>query len=898
MTANCDAQAARQRGARFHKCALQVNSHHYAGTFRGQPLATDALAHAKAVVAKAVELGIKVLGITDHNDASGVGAFRLAARNQPVHIFPGFEISSREGVHVLCLYPSETNDEQLGRHLGALGIAEIGPSTGPAEETFGNVLAIVRRQGGMTIAAHMTNERGLFRVLSGQPRILAWRDENLLAVQIPGMIDDLPPDVLPIVRNMNPDYRRSHIPEHGQALAVVNAKDVVQPDDLDDPAATCWIKMDEVGIEGLRQAFLDPGSRIRLNPGNGSPEPDEHMELLDLAWEGGFLDGEIVNLNPNLNVLVGGRGSGKSTVIESIRSAMGLEPSGDNARKAHDGILRHVLRSGTRIALRVQVHRPGPREYRIERTLPNPPLVREASGEVSNLAPLDILPKLEVYGQHEISELSKSPEKLTHLLDRFVAPDELLRTRKASLSAELAKNRRALCDARADIDSIEERLGALPSLEETLQRFQETGLEARLHEQSLLVREERVLASVPRRIAPFREALDIVQRELPIDRTFLSERALANLPGKSVLSRANQVLVDLEDKLASISGELQDALEHAGDEMLQVQAEWQVRQREVQAAYERILRDLQRSSVDGEEFMRLRRQIEDLRPLQERLRVRRRHEAEYFKRRRTLLAEWENVKASEFQALERAARKVGRSLQGRVQVEVRSGGEREPLFDLLRKKLGGRLKETIDRLASMPDLSLTQFVEACREGANAVHEILGIPLPQAKRLARAEPEVLLQVEELMLGATAAIKLNTAPEGAPPFWQALEELSTGQKATAMLLLLLVESDAPLVVDQPEDDLDNRFITEGVVPRIRAEKQRRQFIFSTHNANIPVLGDAELILGLSATGEAEGGRARIASEHRGSIDSQPVRELVEEILEGGRDAFEIRRRKYGF
>ena len=72
----------------------------------------------------------------------------------------------------------------------------------------------------------------------------------------------------------------------------------------------------------------------------------------------------------------------------------------------------------------------------------------------------------------------------------------------------------------------------------------------------------------------------------------------------------------------------------------------------------------------------------------------------------------------------------------------------------------------------------------------------------------------------------------------------------------------------------------------------------FLFSTHNANIPVLGDAELIIGLTASGEAKGGNAKVASEHMGSIDMPAVRELVEEILEGGRDAFETRRLKYGF
>ena len=71
-------------------------------------------------------------------------------------------------------------------------------------------------------------------------------------------------------------------------MAVVNAKDIAKPEDLEDASATCWIKMSEVSIEGLRQAFLDPDSRIRLNT---DPEPEEHAELLALSWEGGFLDG-------------------------------------------------------------------------------------------------------------------------------------------------------------------------------------------------------------------------------------------------------------------------------------------------------------------------------------------------------------------------------------------------------------------------------------------------------------------------------------------------------------------------------------------------------------------------------------------------------------------------------
>lgn len=153
----------------------------------------------------------------------------------------------------------------------------------------------------------------------------------------------------------------------------------------------------------------------------------------------------------------------------------------------------------------------------------------------------------------------------------------------------------------------------------------------------------------------------------------------------------------------------------------------------------------------------------------------------------------------------------------------------------------------------------------------------------------------MEVEELDLPATTTIELNTAPEGEDAVWQKLDDLSTGQKATAVLLLLLLESDAPLVIDQPEDDLDNRFITESIVPKMREEKRRRQFVFATHNANIPVLGDAELIVGLAARNDGHGA---LTAKHMGSIDSRGVRELVEEVLEGGRRAFELRRQKYGF
>ena len=885
-------------GAVFRRCALQVNPHHYASTFRGQQTEGDARSYAEAMVAKALEAGISVLAITDHNDVGCVELFRVAAAGRDITIFPGFELSSSEGIHVLCIYSPDTDEQTLGRYLGAFGIDQVAPSSDLSNKSLDDLLATVRGHGGLPIAAHVTGDKGLFKVLSGQARIKAWRSENLLAIQIPGSVGELTPDVRQIVVNKNPDYRRDHPAGDSLAIAAVNARDVKAPEDLSDPSATCLIKMSDVSIEGLRQAFMDPESRIRLNSGDSIPESDQHADLVSVAWQGGFLDGAEVRLNPNLNVLIGGRGAGKSTIIESLRYAFDLDPVGEQALGAHKGIVQQVLRSGTKISVRARCHRPVPREYLIERIVPNQPVVRDESGLVSNLRPVELLPGVQVYGQHEISELTRSPEKRTRLLDRFAKPDKSLFRRKTDLRQNLSKTRRDILDVRIELGQIEERLDTLPGLEETLDRFREAGLEELLQERTLLVREQRVIDAVPERLASFREHLGGLRRDVPIDRVFLSPKALADLPGKEILAGLDEVLERLNRDIGKVVRDLDQALARADESIADIRSRWEVRERDVQADYQKTLRQLKTEAVNAEEFIQLQSRIEELRPLRERKSLLRRLEKDHLERRRELLVEWEDVKAEEFRLLDRAARKVSKALANHVQVEVTAAGNREPLAELLRERISGRLSEAIASLKSASDFSLSTFADSCRSGPDAVHNTYKVPPAQSQSLAEASEETLMLIEELELPATTAIQLNTASMGDPPLWRALEDLSVGQKATAVLLLLLLDSEAPLIVDQPEDDLDNRFITEGVIPRIRAEKGSRQFIFSTHNANIPVLGDAELILGLTATGEADSGTARIAPEHMGSIDSQTVRELVEELLEGGKEAFETRRLKYGF
>ena len=112
-----------------------------------------------------------------------------------------------------------------------------------SDKSFNEILRMVRRQGGVSVAAHITNVGGLFRVLKGQARIRAWLNENLLAIQIPESVKGLPQDVRLIIQNKNSEYRRTRTVSQKLAAAAINAKDVVKPEDLADPSATCLIKM-------------------------------------------------------------------------------------------------------------------------------------------------------------------------------------------------------------------------------------------------------------------------------------------------------------------------------------------------------------------------------------------------------------------------------------------------------------------------------------------------------------------------------------------------------------------------------------------------------------------------------------------------------------------------------
>jgi len=879
-------------GAHFYRCALQVNPYAYLQRHGKEDKFGSEGAYNEAIVQACKAQDIDVIGVTDHYRIGESESLIDHASSEGLHVFPGFEAATNQNVHFLVLFDPGTEINRIEHCISRCVPSDERETKSPlGSKSCSELLERCEQWGVACIAAHVINGGGLFEELNGKPRVSAWIDPKLQAVSLPCKPDDIDEHgVQRILKNKDENHRRDRLP------AMIRAKDVDDPSDLTNPKSSTWIKMVEPTVEGLRQAFLDHESRIEWE----DPGEHDHAEFLAMTWQGGFLDGIKIRFNEDMNVLIGGRGTGKSTIIESLRYVLRQEPLGDDARARHQNIVQHVVGKGTKISLLVRIHRPSERTYLIERTVPNPPKVRDEDGNVRNLSPADLMPDVEIYGQHEVAELATEQSKLVHLLDRFAEIPTDLEERKRSLRSDLADTRRRILEIDREVRDINERLDALPGIEETLEQYREAGVEQKLEKQSKLVREEGLLETAKDRIEGLKQIQQSLDKSLPIDRTFISSSVREELVNRELLADVNNILEILSEQATEYSESLQELLKTGSQRLSELEEDWADRKADAEEDYEEALRELKDADVDGEEFLELRRKVEELRPLRKKREQYQRERQKVQQKRRNLLAEWRSVLEEEYRGYEQACAEIRshEELKSSVRVEVTFEGDRSPLRDLLDEQLDGHRKNLIDNLIDSENLSLESLAQKCREEAEEkLRDKFDLTENQAGKLTGMDAELCMKVEELELPPETTIELNVGDKR-DPNWRTLDQLSTGQRATAVLLLLLLESDTPLVVDQPEDDLDNRFVVRGVIPAIREEKGRRQFLFATHNANIPVLGDAEQILGLTARGHTGEGHATIPDDYRGAIDQTSVRTLVEEILEGGEEAFERRRAKYGF
>ncbi|MGI9012942.1 MAG: AAA family ATPase [Phycisphaerales bacterium] len=644
------------------------------------------------------------------------------------------------------------------------------------------------------------------------------------------------------------------------------------------------------------QVVASPQSTIK--PARRSETVASAAHRLDsITVVGGFHDGTRIQCARGLNCLIGARGTGKTTLLELVRFALDALPdqqSDSAGRRRVDSLIEQNL-GGGRVELDIQT-KDGLR-YRITRSVGEQPMVLNMDG-----SPTDIrlgtgrLFRADIYSQNEVETIADDPSSQLALIDNFER-DQLqdVANEIAGVEQSLATNAGQLLPLRKQIAALTEELGALPEIIEKLKGYAKSAGDAdepvnKAHAlKALRDREKRALDGVRQAIAQERQRLEDSAGQLAARTSSLFPADVQVGPNGEIMNglatALHETSIEIDTLLEEAIGRvdrLAKTVEHLGDDLTTAHSQQEL-------AFQSLIEKHEAARTHAAERSRLERIRNDLL-------AKERQREELMERRTNLIAERERyaqrlseLRDQRFEIRQAIVRRINDSLEPAIRVSLTQSGNPRPYLDTLIEALrGARLKHNIvaqkltyafwpaDLVSVMQHRNRDRLIDDAELNAEQADRVIA---------ALADSPVLLALESVDLLDLPRIELRDGDE-----YKDSTTLSTGQKCTTILPILLMDSDNPLLVDQPEDNLDNRFIFECVVDSIRQTKSRRQLIFVTHNPNIPVLGDAERIFVLQSNGAS----ARVATE--GDVDA--CKEEIVTLLEGGENAFKERRRRYAF
>lgn len=498
---------------------------------------------------------------------------------------------------------------------------------------------------------------------------------------------------------------------------------------------------------------------------------------------------------------------------------------------------------------------------------------------------------LEIFGQHELAELAQDKTRMAAMVGRVAGEPKAAEERPAILK-ELSDNRAGLARVERDQSDLEAELEEVPRLEERAKRFADSEVGNRLQESATLKSEEGVFAEARDRLGH----CDTLIAE--VDLAALAERLTAEIPGiagsrrEGILRPVSDALSDAAAALLTARDSIDAALTAARATTDTAAAAWNEAVKTDRESTSEVFRTLIEEGHKPDEYLATKARLDTLTKRSEHRKTLKKRHTKLLSERKELLmalAENDNAIADE---LRDAIKRANGATANAVVIKPVANPDRSELSQVIARHFKGQRAQVV---AAIEDdgFSTRAFVDAARAGQSEIAKF-GINGAQQRQLLALGEPLFRELEEISVGLAVEVQLNIAPKGKGTDLRKLEDLSKGQRATALLLLLLGASESPLVIDQPEDDLDNRFVYTGVVARLRELKGTRQIIATTHNANVPVLGDAELIVTL----EGDGNNGWVAPHGTGSLDRPSVRSIAEDLLEGGREAFSARQHLYGF
>ena len=627
------------------------------------------------------------------------------------------------------------------------------------------------------------------------------------------------------------------------------------------------------------------------------PAAPRFHRLRSISVVGGFLDGAQFDLANGLNCLIGPRGTGKTTVLEFVRYALNAFPgdeSGDETRKRVEALVHGNLGGGR---VRVTIQTKDGLDYVVSRTAGEEPMVLTLDGQPTNVSLRSAeLFGVDIYSQNQIEGIADDPLSQLALLDGFdLATVREIEAQIHKTVSDLAANAHVCIEAEKMLGVLKDEIATLPSVREKLKGLAVvTGENSQAINQAhnlkaLRDRERQAMAGAADWLQQYAKYFQEGPGQFGRQSQALFGRDVLTGPNAAILQEALQGLLTLGNDLDSLFREAarkvaeQTGRHAAADQKLLSAHAMQ------EIAFETLIekhKEIQGQSAERAAWERKHNEL----LLKEKQHQQRSDELARLKSQRDeLLRQLYELRDRRFATRKAVADRINAEVSPQVRVRIEQYGNPAPYRALLEtalKNAGIRHLVVAEKVANRVSPGDLARAIATSDGEMLVNRA-EINLDQAGKVigTLAGSPLLYQLETVELVDLPCIELLDG--GA---YKDSLTLSTGQKCTAILPILLMDNENPLLVDQPEDNLDNRFIYTTVVKRIREMKHRRQLIFVTHNPNIPVLGDAEKVFVLNSTGTSA------AKAKEGTVDE--CKNDIVMLLEGGEEAFRERKRRYNF
>ena len=879
-----------------------------------------------------MEAEIDCVAITDHNTEGWIDALKSAyealVADRPngfreLFLFPGVEITVHGGVHLLGVFDPHRSGDAITALMGSFGMSsdEAAPDSRCTSKSFNDVVRLVTEAGGIPIPAHADRAHGVLTQFAGQTLQQILDSDDVIAAEL-----------------WNPDSLKAGPPSHrGVRWAPVLGSDCHHPIGTSGQrfpgSHFTWVKMGRPSITGLKLALMDGTPLSILRSDVTGENPNRHADLVihgvdvSNAQYAGRERPLCVRFSPWLTAIIGGRGTGKSTIVEMLRIC--ARRDGEMPSELHDELARFAKIPDSRsdpgaltedTSITTQLTR-GDDRFRITwRFDGSGPAIERLANGTWTTSPGDVKSRfpIRIFSQKQILTLARRTDSLLGLIDEspevggtdLVSEMEELETRFLRLRSEIR-------ELKSRFESRQRIKGEVEDISARIRVFERSDHRNVLVAYRRSERQKAVFESRKEEISQvlnrIRETAEYVN-PTDIREDDFSDSNSVEMDALDLLKASANMQSDIANELRNLAENLESYRDRWNSELEKVG--YKEYFKNVRNDYGDLKQQLATAGIDDvTEFSSLvqRRQslelkLSEIDAFQSRvqsitkqankaledsrlLRLKQSEQRRAFLGKvlkenpyvRITLIPFGNIVTDQERAVqERAFRQVLRRENG-LDRDILSPDHSEGLLVELYRNLPTNSTERTEEIARR----LTEM----KDSISSIH-VGGPDTTRTKwfhnHVKSLSPE---QIDRLLLWwPSDGLEIQyRRPQSSG--WAPIDGGSPGQRSAALLAFLLSYGDDPIILDQPEDDLDNHLIYDLIVKQVRKNKRRRQVIVATHNANIVVNGDAEQVVAM----DFQRGQCIVTQPGTGCLQESGVRDEICHVMEGGNEAFDARYRR---